>query len=212
MKIEHKYMMKHLERAALEQLVDMYKADGYDIIPPDPTSQIQADAIFKKNQSIKIIEIVGEILNQDELAAKLNAIKSYSKEVYADYDVKLELVPIIPHREIIVSVVGLEQALFDVIENEYLDIFNEICAHFQAESVSDIEISQVIIDEDGTNLIGNGTIDMELQYGSAADVRNDNGHVWNESFPFEFDVIFDGLEITNTNNITITVATDYGER
>lgn len=211
MKIDHKYMMKHLERAALEQLIDMYKADGYEIMHPDPTSSIQADAVFKKGRSIRIIEIVGEIKNKNQLAAKLNAIKMHSKKIYADYDVKLELVPIIPHREIIVSVDGLESALFDVIENDYLDVFNEICTHFHAESISDLEISKVIIDEDGTNLIGNGTIDMVLQYGSDGDVRRDDGHVWRESFPFEFDIIYDGQEVTEANNIIITVTTDYDE-
>lgn len=209
MKIEHKYLMKHLEMAALEQLIDKYKSDGYTHIIQNDTSSFKIDAVFKKGRSVTIVELFSGIRNKDRLAKRLNRIKSYSKEKYSEYDVKLEMIPIIPNREIVVNVVGLERALLDVIEKNYIDVLNKMHTSFRLEAVSDIEISKVIIDKIGTNLIGNATIDADLFYGSDLDFFNGQIHLWKDSFPFEFDVIYNGLEITKTNNIKIVVLNDY---
>lgn len=84
----------------------------------------------------------------------------------------------------------LSEAISDCFINEFPYELNELSTHSGIESIQVENISKIELFEDGIiHASGNGNIECTLQYGSDADVRNDNGIVWEDSFPFEFTIV-----------------------
>ena len=86
----------------------------------------------------------------------------------------------------------------------------ELASHQYIEEVSDVDISEIEVSKDGLLVKGDGMLTVELQYGSDSDVRNDNGMVGKDTFPFEFECLLNhDLEIEEMKHLVVDTSSYY---
>lgn len=82
----------------------------------------------------------------------------------------------------------LEKTIFNTVEdnfnNELFDEIDILSTHSRIEEVNLDEIKIVEIDSNEITFDIQGTISVELQYGSDRDLKRDNGAVFSDSYPF----------------------------
>lgn len=77
-----------------------------------------------------------------------------------------------------------EAVVFETIR-ETIDSIDELATHHSIDEVYIHKISVTTIDHDRVQFLATGRIGTELQWGSNSDVRNDQGAVMSENFPFQ---------------------------
>lgn len=103
-----------------------------------------------------------------------------------------------------------EAVVFEAIR-QTIDAIDEIATHHCVDEVYIDEVRVIDISHDTVFFRAKGTIGAELQWGSNSDVKNDQGAVMSESFPFEclltsqvsepdaLEVENDGLRVDNSS-------------
>lgn len=80
-----------------------------------------------------------------------------------------------------------------------IDNIDELSTHHYVEDISIENVIVSQINEKHIEIEVEGSINVELQYGSSADLRNDNGVVLNESFAFESYIFIDAYQPSEFN-------------
>jgi hypothetical protein len=78
----------------------------------------------------------------------------------------------------------IHDAVFDTFLTETLQELDELSTHTTVDDHYVSEVRVLSVDEEFINIVANGTVYVELQYGSGSDLRNDMGAVISDSYPY----------------------------
>ncbi|UWU66103.1 hypothetical protein [Bradyrhizobium sp. NC92] len=78
----------------------------------------------------------------------------------------------------------IHDAVFDTFLTETLQELDELSTHTTVDDHYVSEVRVLNVDEEFINIVANGTVYVELQYGSGSDLRNDMGAVISDSYPY----------------------------
>lgn len=179
-----------LEYLKLREVASQLRAEGYEVIE---TSDEGFDLVATKENKKLAVEVKAssQLLDSAESIRKLR--KLALKHGYDEF----RLIIVNPPREVTVSIEGLEEKLGTFLGENLPDELDELSSHTIIEAVNDINIESIRVTTEGVQVIGNGVVDVELNYGN-----NSEGVSSNWSFPFGFDVTLDHeLEVSSNAKI-----------
>lgn len=211
MEINKQLLYRNLHFLAIQQLAEEYTEKGYKVEKESKIGKFQADLIAIKNDEKIVIEVKAGRMDSSrkkqlaKLADYINSLGGY----------KFKVVIATPPKEKNIQISEFEDMIFDYLINDLPSELDELSTHTTIETVSDVEIHDLIIHrKNEINVIGQGVVEVRIQFGSDGDARRGDGHFQYESFPFDFDLYLsyriDGkLSINEDANIDIDTDSYY---
>lgn len=185
MEISKQLIYKNLHFLAIEQLAEDYKAKGYLVEKEKQLGKYRADLVVSKNDEKIVFEVkAGKMTpeSKEQLAKLTDYVNSLD-------DYKFKIVIARSPKEKNIHIADFEELLFDYLIKDLPSELDEISTHTTIDTVYDIEIHDLIVySGNEINVIGQGIVEVKLQYGSDGDTRRGDGHYQYESFPFDFDL------------------------
>jgi len=208
MEISKQLIYKNLHFLAIEQIAEDYKAKGYVVEKEVSIGKYRADLLATKGDEKIIFEVKAGKLTSErkeqlaKLADYINSLGNY----------KFKVVVARQPQEKNIQISEFDDLLFDYLLNDLPSELDELSTHTTIETVYDIEIHHLLIHNNNEiNVIGQGTIEVELQYGSDGDQTRGDGHIQSDSFPFDFDLYLSydkKSKLYIKDDATITINTD----
>lgn len=205
LRLDRRSWLRIYHEAAIEQLAREISAQGYCTTREKRIGKHIADLVAEKEDATIVYEVkVGDI--PPEGIERLTAIKA-TIEAMPNTMFKLVFVSI---SEKSISIDGIEDALFAYFEDDPPTDIISLASHQYIQGVSDVDLSSIQVDLGGIRVKGDGLLSIQLQYGSNADVRNDDGLLTEDSLPFDFECVMDhGLNVSEMVHIHVDVSSFY---
>lgn len=212
MEISKHLIYKNLHFLAIEQLAEEYKSLGYQVEKEKRIGNFVADLIVSKDDEKIVFEVKSRKMDSSQkehlakLADYINSLGEY----------KFKIIVASPPTEKTIDIVDFEQILYDYIIQDLPSELDMLSTHTFVEEISTIEIHNIILHENNEiNVIGEGVVEVKLQFGSDGDQRRDDGHINYDSFPFTFDLYLsysseNELYIKSENSLEIDTDSYYG--
>jgi hypothetical protein len=185
MKVNQLFVENASQRAAINQLEKEYKEKGYSTSKEVMLGDLRIDLIAEKENEKVIVEIISraasEERNEEYWKKYIELLKSHG-----NYSLRLVVANPIVRKEIEFD--GLENLLMDEL-SVIPDEIDQLSTHSTIESVSDISIDKILINEDEIHINGDCWITVELQYGSNSDSENDDGLNFSDNYQLFFELI-----------------------
>lgn len=208
MKIRQELAYKHWLSAAMEEVEEKYKNEGYIVEREKEIGIHKADLIAKRENELIVVEF--KSIPWD--AKKSNRVKQLRSYVVHKLGGKFNIVWAIPPKEKSIEIEDFELKLHVAFNNDFPDELDSLSTHTRIEEVSDIFISDITVRKNAIEVKGAGTVEVGLNYGSDSDRCNDDSEdTLTDSYPFEFEVILnDKHEIIEIVNLRIDTSSFYG--
>ncbi len=199
---------RYLEEAKIEELSREWEAKGYKVITHGKIGNFTADLIAKRGAE----KIVFEVTTAKSLSKNREAVERLLRAVAETGNAAFRLVVVNPPVEKSIEIEGLEAILFQYIENNLHDTLNELSTHTLVEMINDVEVTALEIEPGEIRATGTGIMEVRLQFGSDSDVESDDGLLYHDSIPFNFDVSLDAddLSIVKVHRLDIDKSSVYG--
>lgn len=192
--------------AAQEQTEADLAADGFVVTRDERLGGLQADLVARRGQET----VVFEFKSGSTTAAKTKAIQQLHDYAVHTLGAQFRLVWIAAPRDKIVEVEGLEQKLCDHMIDNLPAELDSLSTHTLVENVSDVLITSVTVRRNSVTISGEGTVEVELSYGSAGDAARGDGGSFSDSYPFEFNVVLNPvLEIVEILRLDVDTSSFY---
>lgn len=209
MEISKQLIYKNLHFLAIEQLAEEYKAKGYLVEKEKRLGKYIADLVVSKDDEKIIFEIKAGRMTperKEQLAKLIDFVNSLN-------DYKFKIIIARPPREKNIQIAEFKQLFLDYLISDFPSELDELSTHTTIETVSDIEIHDLIVHiENEINVIGQGVVEVRLQYGSDGDARRGDGLYQYDSFPIDFDLYLSYNSqkklIINDDSVSIEIDTD----
>lgn len=186
MQIRQEIAERYWLSAAIEEAVTKYTSEGYEVAREAPIGNMRADLIARKANEL----IVVEFKMGNWSAQRTDEARQIRNEVVHRLGGKFNLVVVTPPKEKDIEIEGIEGVLYNIfLEN--LGELDELSTHTYVEEVSDVTIASINIEQNHTQVQGEGIVSVELNWGSNSDRANDEGVTSYDSFPFDFSVVLD---------------------
>jgi len=187
MEIQTNIFLKHVEKAAIEQLSLEYKKLGFEITTEKLVGDYQAGIVAKRGDEIIVFEIKAGRWSRNR-RQEVQQIRNFAvHNLGAKF--KLVIVNLPEESEIVVE--DLESVFFELLPEQFIDEFSRMATHFWLDEISDISISNIFIRKDEFDIKGSASLSISLQYGSDRDFKRGDGIRTSEFFPFHFHILFD---------------------
>lgn len=213
MEISKHHLYKNLHIIAIDQIGDFYSQKGYKVEKEKRIGKFIADLVVSNEKEKIIFEIKTGKMSSDE-RAKLAGLADYVNSL-GDY--KFQIVFARPPKEKKIEIPELEGLLMEYVFGNIFDEVDIMSTHSIIKSVYFIEVHEIeLIQVNEINVIGEGLVDVDLQYGSERERKEEGGGVMNESFPFTFNITLQYnknkiLEIGNITQFEIDTSSFYGD-
>lgn len=196
---------RYLEEAAIQEFAAKLRDQGYQVELGKTLGPFTPDLMASRNGE----KIVYEFKSGPWPKDKTEQAQKLRHYVIHDYGGKFELVWVPPYRKIDLHIEKLEHLLAEAIRED-LGPLDELSTHTYVDEVDDIQINSLNIGAEGVSVEGEGTVHVELNYGSEPDRDNDSGASSVDSFPFEFTVRLDSeLQPLSEPEISIDTSSFY---
>ena len=182
MEIKPEILDKYLAEAAVEQLARDYELKGFQVEKNAALSGIPADLIVKKGDETIVFEVKAGPWTSEQR----EAVKRLRKYAVHERGARFVLVLAPQPSGKLVQVEGLEDLLAAIVAERCQSDLSEIATHTRIESVTDIDIGSATIGQEGVEVEGSASVELELQYGSDSDVEKDQGFTSSETVPLTF--------------------------
>jgi len=190
-----------LEYLKVKEVASQLRAEGYSVTESPSGIDVGFDIVATKDDK----KLAVEVKTSSRLQASTETIKNLRKRALEQGFDEFRLIIVNPPREVNVSIEGLEENLGTYLIENFPDDLDELSTHTIIQDVNDIYIDSIQVTTGGVQVIGNGVVDVELNYGN-----NSEGISSNWSFPFSFDVTLDHkLEVSSHNKIEIDYSSLY---
>ncbi|MDM8521816.1 hypothetical protein QUF80_00435 [Desulfococcaceae bacterium HSG8] len=204
MKIRQELAYKHWLSAAMEEVEEKYKNEGYIVEREKEIGRYKADLIAKRENEL----IVTEFKSTPWDTKKSSRVKQLRSYVVHKLGGKFNLVWAIPPKEKSIEIEDFELKLHTALNNDFPDELDSLSTHAQIEDVFDIFISDIAIRKNAIEVKGIGTIEVELKYSDRC--NDDSEEIFTDSYPFEFEVILnDKHEIIDIVHLRIDTSSFY---
>lgn len=185
MEIEKRFLLKHYEQAALDQLSFEYSQQGYEVLREHRIDNYQFDLVAKKDDEIIVFEIKTGVW----VADRREEVQQLRNFAVHKLKAKFKLVLVNLPNEPEIEIEGLEAVFPDLLAGHFINDFSRLATHFWIDEVNDIQFDKLFIRKTEYEIKGNGTVIVGLQYGSDGDYKEDDGLRWTESFHFSFHLL-----------------------
>lgn len=181
MEIKREYLQKYLHNIAVDQLMADYQSKGYQVSVQEKIGNHRPDLVARKGDEVVVVEIKSGKLTAD----KRKQLSDMGDYVRTHQNYKFLVVLATPPKPKAIDIPNLEHLLLEHLVNNFPDDLNRLSSHTRIKDVLEATVDEVTVAEDGGIIAkGTGTLEVELQYGSA----NDDGSVSEDVFPFDFEV------------------------
>lgn len=180
-------LMKHIEKAYIESLEIEYRHRGYNVYKnKEFESGVITDLAVEKEGRWTVFEIkTGKY--KAEKKKQSEKLKEYINRNVGRMEFKLVFLNPPEYKEIQFD--GLKEIILsDMIDNELPNELDELSTHTRIENITDIEISEINIEDPNIHIVGKANIEVSLQYGSDSDSDEDGSDEIFECFPLKFDI------------------------
>lgn len=180
MQIRPQYLQKYIHDIALDQLYADYQAKGYDVSKDEKIGLYEADMVAKKGEEVIVFEVKAGKMSP-EYRAKIVGLGDF---VRAHKNHKFLVVVATPPKPKKIDIPSLDEILYNYLVNDFPDELDSLSTQTRIESVVDSTVDELaILEEGGFMAKGNGTVEVELQYGPTNDAS-----LSDDSFPFTFEI------------------------
>lgn len=197
MEINRKYLQKYLHDIAIEQLKDEYSSNGYSVSIEEAIGKYQTDLVARKGDENIVIEVKANKLTAKR-KKELMHLANYLQKL-GNY--KFLVVIASPPKEKNIVIDDIEPLLFNEMQEDFPAELIDLSSHTSLDEISDVVIDEISINHSEIYVKGNGTISVELQFGSSGDQKRGDGFVTSDSFPFEFEL---NLEYNSVGELIIS--------
>lgn len=180
MELKEKYLSRYFHDIAMDQLYDEYAQKGYSVYKEKKIGKYRADILAENDNEKIVIEIKAGRMNSENkrrLADLANYVRSLGNYKF------LVVMPTAPRRKKL-EFNNIEQLLFQDMLNNIPNELDELSTHTVPDEVSNIEIDEISISEGLIFVKGDGTVEVQLDYGSPLG----NGYSASDNFPFKFSI------------------------
>ena len=183
MEIRQQYLQRYLHDIAIDQLMADYEAKGYEVLKEEKIGKYRADLVAKKADEVVVVEVkTGRMSPQ-----KRQQVAGIGDYVRAHKNHKFLVVLATPPKPKKIDILNIESLLLDHLINNTPDALDSLSTHTRITDVSGVTVNELTVIDDGSiKATGNGTVEVELQYGSDHD---DDGTITSDSFPVNFKVV-----------------------
>lgn len=182
MELKEKYLSRYFHDIAMDQLYDEYTQKGYSVYKEKKIGKYEADIVAENDNEKIIIEIKAGRMTP-ERKKRLADLANYVRSL-GDYKF-LVVIPTAPRRKKL-EFDEIEQLLFQDMLNNIPDELDQLSTHTVLDEIFNIDIDEITISEDSIFVKGDGTISVNLDYGSDSDDLIADGYATCDSYPFTF--------------------------
>ena len=201
MKIRQEFANKHWRSAAIEEVEDRYKNEGYIVEREKEIGSYKADLVAKRENELIAFEFKSAPWDKK----KSSRVKQLRRYVVHQLGGKFNLVWASPPKEKHIEIKDFELKLHSALHNDFPDELDSLSSHTHIEDIYDIFISDIVIRDGKTKVKGSGIIEAELNCGA-----DDSEETFTDSYPFEFEVILNEKhEITDIVDLKIDTSSFY---
>jgi len=205
MEINYNFLVKAFENAVIEQTANDHAKQGYTVKRKEKLGKFTADLVAKKGKKTIVFEFKSGRWNKKR-ANEVTRFRNYVvHEIGGEF--KLILVNTPQKKEIIID--DIENILYQYMFEDMSQV-DQLATHVYLSEVADVDIDVIEINTELIHVLGSGSVIYELQYGSDADMRNDDGVKSIESFPFTFNVYLKhDLSVDEVEELDIDTSSFY---
>ena len=182
MEIKPEILDKYLAEAAVEQLARDYELKGFQVEKNTALGGIQADLIVKKGDETIVFKVKAGPWTPEQR----EAVKRLRNYAVHERGARFMLVLAPQPSGKLVQIEGLEDLLAAIVAERCQSALSEVSTHTRIESVTDVDIGSVTIGQEGIEVEGSASVELELQYGSDSDVKKDQVFTSSERVPLTF--------------------------
>lgn len=163
-------------------MYDEYSQKGYSVYKEKKIGKYEADILAENDDEKIVIEIKAGKMTPEK-KRRLADLANYVRSL-GDYKF-LVVIPTAPSRKKL-EFDDMEQLLFQDMLNNIPDELDQLSTHTIPDEISNIDIDEIIISDNSIFVKGDGTICVDLDYGSDNDDLVADGYSTSDSFPFKF--------------------------
>ena len=180
MRIDPSIAERHWAEAAVEQVIERLRADGYEVEREASFGGVRADLVARRGGETLVYEFKAPSEGGEGWARAVALLR----ERAAEQGARFRLVFVRPPREARIEVNGIEAALVEALRGSPPKEFYALSPGANIEAVSDVEIDAIEVRPDRVAVEGEATVTASLSAGA--------GGTWaTDSFPFAFGVVLD---------------------
>lgn len=174
----------YLERAAMDELADNLKADGYEVERAARIGDVQVDLVARRDAETIYYEFkLAGTGPSDGWASQLAHVQRLARQNGASF----RLVLVRPPRQMTIEVDGIERALRDALVARVPTEVADIAAYAEVDDVSGVDVTTIEVRGTRAEVRGDASLLVTLYSG-------DQEVVGSEAFPFEFSAELDLAE------------------
>ena len=170
--------LRYLESATQAEFAERLRGEGYSVESEQTYGDVRFDLVARKGaQSIAYEFKAGRSpkSNRENIERLQRAAKLAGFEFH--------IVVVNPPPRVKVEIEDLTSQLLDHMINEsFPNELDGLSTHTSISDVGDLEISDIHVGKGEIRIVGTGTVDVDLQYGSDSDDHVISG----DAFPFRF--------------------------
>lgn len=211
MEIKKRYLHKYLHDIAIEQIAEEYQEKGYTVSKEEQLGKKYiADLIARKGNETIVVEVKSGKMSP-ERKQKITDLANYVRE-QGNY--KFLVVIATPPKEKKLEIADIEELLTENMIEDFPRELDELSTHTRLVEITDVEIDEISIDGTSIFVSGDGVVSVELQFGSDGDQHSGNGFKYEDSFPFDFEIILEydaehKLKIVDVDKLKIDTSSYY---
>jgi hypothetical protein len=203
MRIREEIAKRYWHEAAIDELVDKYATQGYDVQKDGQIGNYPADLVLKRGNELVVIEVKSGDWNPE----KTRQVQKIRNEVVHQLGGKFNLVLVSPPQEKSIEIEGIEDALLEAFATNRGEL-DKLSPHTTIETISDVIMTAVSVEKNRVHAKGSGVVSVELNW--EADTEKDEVVSSSDSYPFEFEILLDeNLKIVEIVTLTIDISSFY---
>jgi hypothetical protein len=185
---ERRYLTRYLHEAAISEIADKYRLQGYEVIKEKRIGKYQVDLMAIRGKEKIIFEFkVGELTS-----FKKKAILSLHKFLHKkEPTAQFKIINVNSPKRTLVEIEGIEQIILEALQNSMPSDIECLSTHSRIEDISDLEFDSIYVKEGCVTCSGSFIVTVIMQYGSDSDMKNDSGWEFSESFVGTFKLELD---------------------
>jgi Predicted pPIWI-associating nuclease len=179
MRIEPRIAERHWEAAAVEQMAERLRAEGYKVQRDVQFEGLRADLVARKGRETVVYEFKSPSTGGEEWSRAVSLLRDRAVE----HGARFHIVFVRPPRESQIQIEGIERVLEEALREHFPAELDELSDNTRLEDISRVEINAIEVRQNETVVEGEATVSVSL---------NNDEETWaTEYFPFTFDIVLD---------------------
>jgi len=180
---------RYIAAAKTEQVVKELEAKGYqielDALAGEDPHAPRFDILARRGDELLVVEV--KVFGQSQpSAAQIASLRKLARTQGIN---EFQVVIAHPPQVVLAEVEGLDHAIEEYLSEHTPQAILDISPHAVIEEVHDVDLGEIKVGEDGTNVVGDGLVRVNLALGGG---ETRDGVDIHETFPLRFSLTLDG--------------------